>query len=167
MILAFDTFYSNNNTAKTACVQFKSWQDAEPVQTYQEILTDVEDYTPGEFYKRELPCILSLLKQIDITNCEAIIIDGFVTLDDTGKYGLGAYLYHELKDTIPVIGVAKNDFKSLNSSKLKIVRGKSAKPLYVTAKGIDIKTAATCITNMHGNFRIPTLLKLVDTLGRL
>ena len=165
MILAFDTFYFGA-TAKTCCVQFLNWSDKTPFKTFEESINDVEEYKSGEFYKRELPCILSLLKQIDLKDCEAIVIDGFVNLDDDGKYGLGAYLYDELEGKIPVIGVAKNDFRNIKKTRVEVFRGKSKKPLYVTSKGIDLMKASDLIENMQGNYRIPSLLKLVDSLGR-
>jgi deoxyribonuclease V len=71
-------------------------------------LKHIEEYTSGEFYKRELPCILSLLGKNHFDNIEAIIVDGFVYLDDQNKLGLGGHLYERLPYKVPVIGVAKN-----------------------------------------------------------
>ncbi len=165
MILAFDTFYTEDQ-ARTFCVQFLNWTDDSPSDVFEETLHDIEEYKAGEFYKRELPCILSLLKQIDLQTCEGIVIDGFVNLDDEGRYGLGAYLYDALDEKIPVIGVAKNDFRDIHKTRIEVLRGESRKPLYITCKGMDLNKAAEHIQNMHGDFRIPTLLKLVDSLGR-
>ena len=47
-----------------------------------------------------------------------------------------------------------------------MTRGKSQTPLFITAAGIDVHTAASFIQSMHGKFRIPTLLKQVDQLCR-
>ncbi len=165
MILAFDTYYFENK-AKTVCLEFNDWISFEETNSYAEILDGIDDYVPGEFYKRELPCIMSLLDQIDLTACEAIIVDGFVVLDDEDKLGLGGYLYEKLEQKIPIIGVAKNNFHDLELRKRAVLRGDSQKPLYVTSKGIDLDTAADKIKNMHGEYRIPTLLKKVDSLGR-
>lgn len=88
MILAFDTYYYNGK-AKTVCLEFEEWNESKNFKIHTEIIENVEEYIPGEFYKRELPCILSLLDKIDLTNIEAIIVDGFVYLDDEKKYGLG------------------------------------------------------------------------------
>ena len=52
-------------------------------------------YTPGEFYKRELPCILSAMKRFSL-QIETMIIDGYVWLDASGRKGLGAILYELL-----------------------------------------------------------------------
>lgn len=166
MILAFDTYYFENR-AKTVCLTFHNWSDAEEAAIYNEILGEVADYEPGAFYKRELPCILSLLEQIDLSDVTAIVIDGFVHLDDTGKPGLGGYLYEKLERKNPVIGVAKTNFATIESLKRPLLRGSSERPLYITAAGIDLDEATTCIRSMHGENRIPTLLKKLDGLTKV
>ncbi len=165
MILAFDTHYFDDK-AKTVAIQFENWTDEVPHQVYSEILSDIQPYESGEFYKRELPCIVSLLKQVDLTFIDIIVVDGFVVLDDKGALGLGGYLYDALDQKIPVIGVAKNNFAKIDALKIPIQRGDSKKPLYITAKGISLQQAASYIQDMHGEFRFPTLLKEVDRLGR-
>lgn len=165
MILAFDTYYFEDK-ARTVAIAFENWQDAQETTVYEETIAGINEYVPGEFYKRELPCILSLLKQIPLENCKAIIIDGFVVLDDDGKLGLGGYLYEALSNKTPIIGVAKNNFSAIHILKEAVYRGNSQKPLYVTSKGINLQIAADKIKNMDGTYRIPTLLKKVDSLGR-
>ena len=165
MILAFDTYYSENK-AKTVCICFENWTDTDIVKVHTEILEDVEEYTSGEFYKRELPCILSLLSKIDIPIIEAIVVDGFVFLDDDKKLGLGGYLYQKLEGNIPIIGLAKNNFASLQNHKRALLRGESRKPIYITAIGIDVDIAESYIKSMAGEYRIPKLLKILDTLSR-
>ncbi|MBT1696949.1 endonuclease V [Fulvivirgaceae bacterium PWU4] len=165
MILAFDTYYSDKK-AKTVAIGFNAWTDAQPHEVFTETLDDVADYQPGEFYKRELPCILSLLSRIDLTEVEAIIIDGFVILDDHGKPGLGGHLYGRLDQKIPVIGVAKTNFALINEGKREVFRGESERPLFVTALGIDLDVASNYIRHMHGDYRIPTLLKHLDGLTK-
>ena len=88
MILAFDTYYFDDK-AKTVCLAFKNWFDAEPIRSYEETISGVADYEPGAFYKRELPCIISLLNKIqpNLEEVSTIIIDGFVLLDDQKKLG--------------------------------------------------------------------------------
>ncbi|NBW37304.1 MAG: endonuclease V [Cytophagia bacterium] len=165
MILAFDTYYFDNK-AKTVCIAFNDWSGTSTDKVYTEITEGVEAYQPGEFYKRELPCILSLLKKMDTDQVEAIVIDGYVYLDDNGQLGLGGHLYHRLHSKIPIIGVAKTNFKTIDKHKEIIVRGKSVRPLYITAVGIDIILAAKFIQQMAGEHRIPSLLKKLDTLTR-
>lgn len=166
MILAFDTYYYDNK-AKTIALQFNHWQDAEPFATYSEVLQGIADYEPGSFYKRELPCILSLLDQIDLDPVAAIIIDGFVYLDDHGTYGLGGHLYSALNCEIPVIGVAKTNFATIEKLKEPVYRGESKNPLFVTAIGYELGDAAQNIRTMHGAYRMPTLLQKLDGLTRL
>lgn len=45
---------------------------------YEEESAVILPYEPGSFYKRELPCILSLLKDI-YKQLDAIVIDGYAT----------------------------------------------------------------------------------------
>lgn len=166
MILAFDTYYFENK-AKTVCIAFDSWTDEVSFEAYEETLENIEEYVSGEFYKRELPCILSLLKKIDIDNIESIIIDGFVYLDDEKKFGLGAHLYEELINKIPIIGVAKTNFATIDKFKETLFRGKSINPLFITSIGIELEEAVEKIKIMNGEFRMPTLLKKLDRLTKV
>lgn len=135
-----------------------------PINSFITRIHDVEPYEPGQFYKRELPCLLELLKHLENLP-EYIIVDGYVFLDDKKRPGLGKYLYDNLQGKSIVIGVAKNRFKDM-SSRNELLRGTSKKPLYITAAGIDELEAKTLILKMHGEYRMPTLLKLVDYLGK-
>jgi deoxyribonuclease V len=47
-----------------------------------------------------------------------------------------------------------------------VTRGHSLSPLYVSAAGMHLSDAMHHIQEMHGEFRIPTLLKRVDQLSR-
>lgn len=165
MMLAFDSYYYDDK-AKTVALLFENWIDDSPKEVLSEILTNIAEYEPGAFYKRELPCMLSLLQQIDLATIEAIIIDGFVVLDDAGKLGLGGHLYEFLQKKIPVIGVAKTNFATIINLKRAIYRGGSKNPLYITALGMDLDQASTNIQGMYGNYRIPSLLKLLDSLTK-
>lgn len=165
MIYAFDTYYFEDK-ARTACVAFHEWEDEQPAATYVRFRTDVEEYESGEFFRRELPCIMDVLDEIKPTDKDIIVVDGYVILNDDGKPGLGSYVYEKLGGSIPVIGVAKNLFNQPNNQRMALVRGESKKPLYVTAKGIGLQEAYDSITRMHGEYRIPTLLKLMDQLSR-
>ncbi len=166
MILAFDTWYDNAGKAKTVCLAFEHWNDTQPFAIHTAFMEHVADYTPGEFYKRELPCILDLFKTLPYNSLEAIIVDGFVFLDDEQKLGLGGHLYQALQEKVPVIGVAKTNFASIDKLKKPVLRGESLKPLYVTAIGIDIETAAQHVKSMAGDYRLPALLKQLDQLTK-
>jgi deoxyribonuclease V len=162
LILAFDTHYFDNR-AKTVCLAFDAWNASEPEALYTETLEGIAEYVPGQFYKRELPCILSLLQQVTLTDVEAIVVDGFVFLDDDQKPGLGYHLYDALQQKTHVIGVAKSNFATLNILKLPLLRGDSANPLFITSIGIELQTAGQFVASMSGPYRIPTLLKMLDT----
>lgn len=159
MIVCVDVHYAEDR-ATAACVGFNDWKDGEAA--FERVITEagVAAYEPGAFYKRELPPILNLLKHVDIP-LDVIVIDGYVWLG-RNRAGLGARL-QEVVGT-PVIGVAKTAFEG--ASPLEVMRGGSAKPLYVTSVGIQSTTAAGCVARMHGTHRIPTLLKRVDQLCR-
>ncbi|REE08150.1 endonuclease V [Winogradskyella pacifica] len=161
MILAFDTYYYDGK-AKTIAVSFNDWEDDEPIQIYTDIIEGVEPYEPGSFYKRELPCILSLLKQVNLDEVELIIVDGYVILEEK-HLGLGGYLYQALEHKIPVVGIAKSEFVSKTAVFKEVFRGESKKPLYVTAIGTDRDEVCNAIQRMHGKYRMPTLLQIVDT----
>ena len=165
MILAFDTYYSGTK-AKTACIAFENWSAETPADIFTQTTEDFSDYEPGSFYKRELPCILSLLQEIPMSNISCIVIDGFVQLEDFGKLGLGGHLYEALAGKIPVVGVAKSKFMSAQNTFLKLLRGESKNPLYISAMGIEKSVARELVKSMAGDYRIPKLLKLLDRKTR-
>lgn len=162
MILAVDVFYSSDNIAKIVGLLFENWGDKSPKETIIEHLENIAPYEPGSFYKRELPCILKLLSAINAEILDIIVIDGYVYLDDDKKFGLGAFLYESIDGAIPVIGVAKTSFHDNKQNVVEVFRGNSQNPLYISAIGIDINLAAEYVSQMHGDYRFPTLLKLLD-----
>ena len=162
MIYALDVSYYNN-TAKVASIGFKNWDDSKASYENISYLKDIAPYKAGAFYKRELPPLLFALNSLD--DIETIIIDGYVWLEEPKRFGLGMYLYEELERKYPIIGVAKNRFKN-TPKKCELFRGESKKPLFITSVGLDLEEAKRVIFNMHGKYRIPTLLKRVDSLTR-
>lgn len=158
--LAIDVDY-RGSTAYIAGVMFSD--DENITRSYKSTMENVQEYVSGEFYKRELPCIIKLLDDHKLRP-DCIIIDGFVYLEN-GKPGLGKYLYDALKNEVDVIGVAKNPRKH-TAERYKVLRGKSANPLYVTSAGIELEPAKNLIKNMGGRYRIPAILKMTDTLSR-
>ena len=165
MILSFDTYYTGT-TAKTACIAFENWTDETPADIFTQTTEDFAGYEPGAFYKRELPCILNLLKEIPISNISCIVVDGFVQLDESGKSGLGGHLYEALDGKVSVIGVAKSKFLSAHKSSVELYRGESKNPLYISAVGIEKSVAGELVRSMAGDYRIPELLKLLDRKTR-
>jgi len=163
MKIAIDVYYDSRK-AKAVGVIFNEWESEEPHEIITTLIDQVEDYEPGKFYKRELPCILELLKKVGTDNIDTIIIDGYVYLGDITKAGLGMYLYNSLAGKISIIGVAKTYFHE--NSAVEVFRGTSKNPLYITSVGVETSEAAMYIRNMHGNFRMPKLLKLLDNETR-
>ncbi|MGK7891622.1 MAG: endonuclease V [Leptolyngbyaceae cyanobacterium] len=169
--MAVDVHYEGDR-ATAAGVLFESWPTAQVAQVLVKEIGAIAPYEPGAFYKRELPCILSLLSDIKVS-LSCIVIDGFVALGAEQKPGLGMYLYHHLQQhpypnqthPISIIGVAKSPFAG-TPTECEVLRGTSEKPLFVTAIGIDLVIAKARISTMHGEYRMPTLLKKVDQLCR-
>ena len=62
--------------------------------------------------------------------------------------------------------MAKSGFYGNNKNVCELKRGESKKPLFITALGMDLKTAFENVKSMHGNFRMPTLLQMLDTLTK-
>lgn len=163
MILAVDVHYEGS-TAIVAGIAFNSWLDSKPEISYKSSVKDVLEYNSGAFYKREMPCILALLEEHKLVP-NTIVIDGHVYLDDSKKPGLGKYLYDHFQGSLNVVGVAKKGFIGLGDDH-KVLRGNSQKPLYITSAGLDLLKVKRDIINMHGEYRIPTILKLADSMCR-
>lgn len=161
MIACLDVDYRDDHAA-VACLLFTSWTDETETQQISKRIDDVAPYVSGEFYKRELPCLLAVLEPIAET-LTTVIIDGYVYLAPEKK-GLGGYLFQALDQKIPVVGVAKTRFHEAPS--VAVLRGDSHNPLFVTSVGLDVQQAGEYIKQMHGDFRLPTLLKKVDRLCR-
>jgi deoxyribonuclease V len=162
MMAALDVHYDEPcNRGRAAAVVFAKWEDAGPAGEFLADVENIQPYVPGEFYRRELPCLLAVLSKIDRI-LDVVVIDGYVRLND--KPGLGEHLFDTLGRRIPVIGVAKTRF--VGAPALEILRGRSKAPLYVSTAGIDAREAGELVSRMHGPHRIPTLLKRVDGLAR-
>lgn len=163
MIIAIDVAYYGPG-ARAAGVVFEDWRSSSAVHEVVVDLPTVAEYVPGEFYLRELPCIAALLAAID-DDLHCIVIDGYVSLGEPARPGLGAHLWASLKQRVPAIGVAKSSFVGTPVS-AEVFRGHSQRPLYVTAAGLPLDVAKQSIVDMHGAYRIPDLLKRADALSR-
>ncbi len=161
-VACLDVYYYENH-AKSCCIVFENGNVERIISEYCEIVTPIHEYIPGEFYKRELPCLLRVIEKVQET-IDLLIIDSFVWLGN-GKKGLGVYLFEVLEKKIPVIGVAKTYFKDCNEY-LEVYRGRSNKPLYISSIGIDLNDSAKLVKSLKGDHRIPDLLKRVDQLTR-
>jgi deoxyribonuclease V len=165
MIVAIDVHYRENE-AKIVCLEIDNWIDNVSSKTHIVYKYDVADYESGAFYKRELPCIINIMEFVDLEMVECIVVDSYVYLDDDGKKGLGYYVFEHFDRKIPVVGVAKTSFHNNTKNVRLILRGSSLSPLYVSSIGIELDLAAQHVLSMAGEFRMPTLLKLLDTLTK-
>lgn len=164
MYACLDVDYRPDATARAAALFFTAWIAAEATEERVKSIAAVQPYQPGQFYQRELPCLLAVLDG-HLSGLQAIVIDGYVTLDAAGRPGLGQHLFEALGGQIPIIGVAKTAFQG-SPHAVPAQRGGAQTPLYVTAAGMDVEDAADHIRQMHGPHRLPTLLKRVDRLCR-
>lgn len=141
------------------------WDAADVVGEFSHRAGPAAEYQPGEFYKRELPLIVSVLAMLP-RKPDVIVIDGYVWLGVEGRKGLGAHLHEALRGTGAIVGIAKTKFEGASYWAAEVRRGASESPLFVTAAGVPMATAAADVKRMHGPHRIPTLLARVDRLAR-
>ena len=90
------------------------------------------------------------------------MVDGYADLDPGSRPGLGAHANAEFG--IPVIGVAKSRFRTVHA--VPVLRGSSARPLFVTAAGMPRADAADPVRRMADRYRLPDALRRADTLAR-
>ena len=163
MIYTLDVQYNGNENALVACIGFQNWNDEKPSYSRTHFIDAIEPYEAGSFYKRELPCLIEALK--DLNDIECVVVDGYVWLGEESHWGLGMHLYEALGSSVPIIGVAKSKFGG-TPERCELLRGESAKPLFVSSIAMDLEEAKEAIASMHGKYRLPTLLKEVDSLCR-
>ena len=115
----------------------------------------------GNAYLRELPPLRAILD--DLSGLGLLVVDGYADLDPGGRPGLGAHAHAEFG--IPVIGVAKSRFRTAVHA-VPVLRGSSARPLFVTAAGMPSADAADLVRRMAGRYRLPDALRRADTVVR-
>ena len=64
-----------------------------------------------------------------------------------------------------MIGVAKSRFRTATHA-VPVLRGSSARPLFVTAAGMPTADAADLVRDMTGRDRLPDALRRADSLAR-
>lgn len=167
MTLAILDVHYRGKGARAACVLAGSWEAGTPTSTYFKEVDAVEPYEPGSFFRRELPCLLAVLRLIP-SPPDAVVVDGYVWLSSTGRPGLGARLHEALERRIPVVGIAKSAFAGVEScpAVVPVFRGGSRNPLFVTAVGMEPEVAGQCVRRMAGKHRIPGLVRITDRLSR-
>jgi deoxyribonuclease V len=161
---AVDVHYLASGGARAALVLAEDAIFATIRRSTTALVNEVAPYKPGEFYLRELPALHAVLDDLDdVKNIELLLVDGYVDLDPSHRPGLRAHAYQEFN--VPVIGVAKSRFLTATHA-VPVLRGRSARPLFVTSAGVGLTEAADLIRSMYGEHRIPDALRLVDRLAR-
>jgi deoxyribonuclease V len=158
---AADVHYPRGGGAIAALVVAGDSTFADIVAQYTVRLERVATYRPGFFAERELPglrAVLAWAGRVDL-----LLVDGYVQLDPTGRPGLGARVNEAFG--VPVIGVAKTLFRGAHHA-IPVLRGRSIRPLYVTAVDVPLDRAAELVRCMAGQHRVPDALRRVDALSR-
>jgi deoxyribonuclease V len=160
--VAVDVHYPDDAGARAAMVAARDRRFSVLTRTRTAMVATVAPYRPGEFYLRELPPLRAVIPAAQ--ELALIVVDGYVDLDPDGRPGLGAHV-HAAFGGVPVVGVAKTAFGTATHA-ARVFRGRSGRPLYVTAAGMTIADAAALVAEMAGPFRVPDALKRVDRLAR-
>jgi deoxyribonuclease V len=158
---AVDVHYLSSGGARAAAVVAAEAAFSNVLAEYLAVVPEVPPYRPGEFYLRELPPLRAVLH--DVRGLGLLVVDGYADLDPDGRPGLGAHAHAEFG--IPVVGVAKSAFRTATHA-IAVLRGTSARPLFVTAAGMPRTDAADLVRHMAGRFRLPDALRRADTLAR-
>jgi deoxyribonuclease V len=161
VFVAADVHYLASGGARAAAVVAADAAFAHLIADHVKLLAEVGPYRPGQFYLRELPPLRAVLD--GMPPMALLVIDGYADLDPDGRPGLGAHAHAE--SAVPVIGVAKSAFRTATHA-VPVLRGASARPLYVTAAGMHRRHAADLVRLMAGRYRQPDALRLADTLAR-
>jgi len=151
---AADVHYLPSGGARAAAVLAADATFGHLLADRTELVPSVGPYRPGEFYLRELPPLRAVLD--GLRGLTLLVVDGYADLDPAGRPGLGAYAHAEFG--VPVIGVAKTAFRTATHA-VPVLRGASARPLYVTAAGLPRADAADLVRRMAGRHRLPDAVR--------
>jgi len=161
LFAAADVHYLRSGGARAAAVVAADPAFSRLVGERIAMVADVAPYQPGQFYLRELPPLRAVLD--GLSGLGLLVLDGYADLDPDGQPGLGARAHQAFG--VPVIGVAKTPFRTATHA-IEVLRGTSARPLYVTAAGMPQGDAAELVRQMAGQHRLPDALRRADTLAR-
>ena len=161
VFVAADVHYLPSGGARAAAVLAADATFGRLLADRTELVPSVGPYRPGEFYLRELPPLRAVLD--GLRGMTLLVVDGYADLDPAGRPGLGTYGHAEFG--APVIGVAKTAFRTATHA-VPVLRGTSARPLYVTAAGLPRADAADLVRRMAGRHRRPDAVRRADTLAR-
>ena len=145
VFVAADVHYLRSGGARAAAVTAADPAFSRLAGDRTAVVADVAPYQPGQFYLRELPPLRAVLD--GVIGLSLLVIDGYADLDPDGLPGLGARARDEFG--VPVIGVAKTPFRTATHA-IAVLRGTSARPLYVTAAGMPRADAASLVRQMAG-----------------
>lgn len=163
MILALDVHYAEG-AATAAGVAFEQWESNSPAFTDVRTRSIDADYVPGALYRRELPALLDVVHALP-SPVDRIRVDGYVYLEGRSRPGPGKHLFDALGGKAIVAGIAKTRFAGMGQE-FEVDRGGNRRPLFVTCVGDDLPSAKDGVVRMHGEHRLPTMLKLADRLAR-
>lgn len=165
--IALADAHYDGSTVQAACLVAESWEADLPLEEHVLPIGHVEPYESGRFYRRELPCLVGVLRLVR-HQPQVVVIDGYVWLASRGRPGLGAHVYDVLGRSTPVVGIAKTALVGVEQSAVvaAVYRGRSLRPLYVTSAGMDLRLAAAVVGRMAGTHRLPDLVRRVDGLAR-
>lgn len=158
---AVDVHYPAHGGARAAAVLAADPSFSHVLAELTATVPQVPPYRQREFYLRELPPLRAVLREV--ADLSLLVVDGYVDLDAQGRPGLGAHAHAAFG--VPVIGVAKTAFPTATHALL-VLRGKSARPLFITAAGMPLDEAAELVSNMAGRFRLPDVMRRADALAR-
>ena len=150
--------------ALAAALAFDDWDAPEATRSWTTRIARLDKPVRGEPDLHELTCLLQML-HAHALQPELIVIDGLVHLDAQETPGLGHLLHHALGGLVPVIGVNKTAVPAL-PTQFELTREEETRPLIVTCIGIDLGAAKARLRGMHGQRRVPTLLKRVAQLAK-
>ena len=158
---ATDVHYLRSGGARAAAVVAADAAFSVVLAEKTATVPQVMAYQPGEFFLRELPPLRAVLRSVH--GLGLLVVGGYTDLDPAGRPGLGAHAHAEFG--VPVIGVAKTAFRTATHA-VPVLRGRSARPLYITAAGMPVREAADLVRHMTGPFRLPDALRRADALAR-
>lgn len=178
MILLTDVFYNENlNSAHIAAIAIEDWSSDTIIKSWEIDKQGIDcEYIPGQFYKRELPCLIELWNNIDEQDkkqISTIIVDGFYNIWD-GRHGLGHHFYDWLCEngySVEVVGIAKSPCRETSEFTLPVFRTEESKKckcrsaLWVNGSNME-NDYQSKVLSMDGKYRIPTMIKAVDKLSR-
>lgn len=179
MILITDVCYDEqNNSAHIGGITFSDWTSDDVIDKFEIDKTGIDaEYIPGEFYKREMPCLIKLWNSIpeDVKkNISTVIVDGFYDIWDC-RPGMGHHFKDWLSENgysnIEVVGIAKTKCRETNKFTLPVYRTKESKEskwrgaIWVNGSNKN-EDYVKRVMSMAGKFRIPSIVKKVDHVSR-